>query len=62
MEKDEILRKDIKILKAVSGISYKEVAEHLEIKECSLYAWLYGRYNFSTKRKERLREIINTLS
>lgn len=59
---DEILRKNIKMLKALQNIKYKEIAEYLEVKECSFYAWIQGKYNFSTERKQRLQEIISTLS
>lgn len=58
---DEMLRKDIKLLKALQNITYREIAEYLEVKECSFYAWIQGKYNFSTERKRRLYEIIATL-
>ena len=34
------LRKQVKLLKALQGISYTEIAEHLEIHRNSLYNWL----------------------
>lgn len=58
---DDFLRRELKILKALDGITYKEVAEYLEIKECSMYKWIQGAFNFSTERKARLYEIISTL-
>ena len=58
---DEILRKELKIMKALQGITYKEVAEYLEIKECSMYKWIQGAFNFSAEKKERLNEIIANL-
>lgn len=36
------LRTEIKMLKALQGISYTEIAEHLEIQRNSLYNWLNG--------------------
>ena len=44
---NEYLRKEVKILKALQGISYKELAEYLEVKVNSLYSWLRGNYDFS---------------
>ena len=38
------LRKEIKLLKALQGVSYTEIAEHLEIHRNSLYNWLNGQY------------------
>lgn len=58
---DEILRKEIKIMKALQGITYREIAEYLEIQQTSMYKWLNGAYNFSAEKKERLYEIIATL-
>ena len=39
---NENLRKEVKLLKALQGISYKEVAEFLEIRQDSFYNWLKG--------------------
>ncbi len=38
----DYLRKSVKELKAYQGVSYKEVAEYLEIKQSSFYSWLNG--------------------
>ena len=37
---DDYLRREVKRLKLYQDIKYKEIAELLEIKECSFYAWL----------------------
>lgn len=58
---DEQLRKSVRRLKAFQQITYKEMAELLEIKTCSFYSWLQGHYNFSAERKEYLQAIINDL-
>ena len=58
---DEIMRKKCKELKCFCGISYKEIAEYLEVKRNSFYNWLNGDYNFSAERLERLQEIVATL-
>ena len=55
------LRKDVKLLKALQGISYKEVAEFLEIRQDSFYNWLKGYYEFSEERQSRLLDIIACL-
>lgn len=55
------LRKEVKLLKAFQGVSYKELAELLEIRTDSFYNWLCGYYNFGEERQERLLDIIDTL-
>ena len=47
---NEYLRKEVKMLKALQGISYKELAEYLEVKVNSLYSWLRGNYDFGENR------------
>lgn len=56
------LRKEIKLLKALQGVSYNEIAEHLEIHKNSFYNWLKGYYNLSEEKENRLIEIINLIS
>lgn len=56
------LRKKIKLLKALQGVSYNEIAEHLEIHKNSFYNWLKGYYNLSAEKENRLIEIINLIS
>lgn len=58
---DEELRKEVKLLKALQGISYKEIAELLDIKQDSFYSWLKGYYDFGTFRHNHLQQIINYL-
>ena len=36
------LREKVKLLKALQGISYKEISEYLDIKQNSLYNFLRG--------------------
>ena len=55
------LRKEIKLLKALQDINYNEIAEYLEIKRNSFYCWLKGYYSLSTKKTNKLIEIINNL-
>jgi DNA-directed RNA polymerase specialized sigma24 family protein len=55
---NEKLRTDVKLLKALQGVSYKEIAEYLEIKQDSLYSWLRGYYNLSEEKIERLQDVI----
>lgn len=56
---DDILRHQVKLLKALQGISYKEIAERIGIKPDSLGSWLRCNYNFSDTRIERLKQIID---
>lgn len=58
---NDFLRKECKLLKALQGVSYKELAENLEIKTDSFYCWLKGYYNFSFERQQRLKEIVSIL-
>lgn len=55
------LRKECKLLKALQNVSYKELAENLEIKTDSFYCWLQGYYDFGDKKQQRLQEIISLL-
>lgn len=55
------LRKEVKLLKALQGISYKEVAEFLEIRQDSFYNWLKGYYEFGEERQRRLWDVIACL-
>ena len=55
------LRKQVKLLKALQGISYKELAEYLELPPKSFYNWLNGQYEFGEEREKRLFEIIADL-
>lgn len=58
---NESLRKQVKMLKALQNISYKEIAEYLEINQNSFYNFINGQYNLSQERAERLQEIIINL-
>lgn len=58
---NQILRKEVKILKAIQGVSYKELAEYLEIRQDSFYNWLNGQYDLGDKKQKRLFEIVATL-
>lgn len=58
---NEYLRKECKLLKAIQGISYKEIAEYLEITQDSFYCWIKGYYDLGNKKQKRLRTIIEDL-
>lgn len=58
---NEALRKQVKELKVYQDITYKELAEYLEIQRNSFYNWLKGYYNFSEEKQIQLQEIINNL-
>ena len=55
------LSKEVKLLKVFQDISYKEIAELLEIRTDSFYNWLCGYYDLGNKKQERLLDIIDTL-
>mgnify|MGYP003303045899 CR=1 FL=1 len=58
---NEKLRKEVKLLKALQGISYTEMAEYLEIKKNSFYNWIHGDYNLSEEKQRQLNDIITNL-
>ena len=51
----------LKLLKALQGIAYKEIADYLEIRQDSFYNWLKGYYEFSEERQRRLLDVIACL-
>lgn len=56
------LRKEVKMLKALQGVSYTDIACDLEIHRNSFYNWLKGHYELSYDKEKRLIEIINLIS
>lgn len=56
------LRKQIKLLKALQGVQYSEIAALLEIQKNSFYNWIKGYYNLSAEKEKRLIEIITDIS
>ena len=58
---NDYLRKEVKLLHALQGIKYKEIAEYLEIKQDSFWSWLHSYYDFGSEKQQRLEEIIETL-
>lgn len=58
---NEYLRKECKLLKAFTGITYKEMSEYLEIKQDSFYSWLKGHFDLSEEKQNTLHEIIINL-
>lgn len=58
---NEKLRNEVKLLKALQGVSYKEIAGFLEIRQDSFYNWLKGYYDLGEERQRRLFEVISCL-
>lgn len=58
---NDYLRKECKLLKAFQGISYKEIAEYLEITQDGFYCWIKGYYDLSNRKQQRLKMIIEDL-
>jgi DNA-directed RNA polymerase specialized sigma24 family protein len=58
---NEYLRKECKLLKALQGISYTEIAEYLEISASSFHNWLCNAYDFGEERQAKLQEVIANL-
>lgn len=55
------LRKNVRMLKALQDISYKELCSYINIKESSMYNWLREQYDLSQTKSSQLEEIINIL-
>jgi len=56
------LRKEVKLLKALQGISYKELAEeYLGIRQDSFYSWLRGYYNLGQEKQQQLYDVVSNL-
>lgn len=55
------LRKECKLLKALQGIPYTQLATLLGIPASSFYNWLSNSYDYGEERQKHLLEIINTL-
>lgn len=60
--KQEELRKSVRVLKALQNVSYRELADMLEIKESSMYNWLRSQYDLSAEKASLLNEIVSTLT
>ena len=59
---NDFLRREVKLLKALQGISYTELAEnYLEIKKNSFYSWLHGDFDLSKEKQNLLYDVIETL-
>ena len=58
---NNILRNQVKELKIYQNITYRELAEYLEISRNSFYNWICGYYNLGDEKQQRLKEIINNL-
>ena len=58
---NEILRNEVKLIKVYQGVSYKELAEYLDIRQDSFYSWLKGRYDLGEQKQQLLKEILDTI-
>ncbi len=61
MKQDDFLRRSVKEIKCYQGITYKEIAELLEISYGSFINYLHGQYELGEEKAERLKEIIYDL-
>lgn len=55
------LREQVKLLKAFQNITYKELAEYLEITQNGFYCWLRGNYELGDRKQKKLKDIIDIL-
>ena len=61
IEINERLRYEVKQLKAFQDISYKDIAELLEMNTKSFYLWLRGHYKLGLEKQHKLTDIISDL-
>jgi len=64
LDKNEInekLRYEVKQLKAVQDISYKCIADLLEMNRKSFSLWLRGHYKLGLEKQHKLTDIISDL-
>ena len=52
------LRKQVRLLKANRGITFKEISLQLGLKGNSFYNWLCNKYELSTDKQAQLQGII----
>ena len=52
------LRQEVRVLKALQNIKYKEIAEKIGISQDSIYNWLRGNYDFGEARLQRLSAVL----
>lgn len=57
----EKLRERTKLCKVYEDITYKELAEYLEIHPKSFYAWLSGYYDLSQEKAKKLKYLIDDI-
>ena len=52
------LRREVRLLKALQGTSYKKFAEAMGIAQSNFSNWLCGKYNFGEEKQKQLIGII----
>lgn len=55
------LRQQVKLLKVIKNITYKEIALVLGIKPNSFYNWMRGEYELSNTTECKLKNIVRDL-
>lgn len=61
MNQNENLRLKVRMLKATTGISYKQLSNSIDIKYRSFLNWLGGQYELSYQKAYKLEQIVNKL-
>ena len=61
MRNQDKLRQKVKIAKAISDWSYKDMSEVIEVSTNAFYNWLNGAYQFSRNKEVALIDLINSL-
>lgn len=61
MINNDIMRKEVRAVKAFQNVSYKKIAELLGISQKSMYNWLGKEYSFSLDTLSRLSAIIDEI-
>lgn len=56
------LRKQVRLLKASKGITFKEISLQLGLKGNSFYNWLCNKYELSADKQAQLQSIIEEVT
>ena len=56
--KQDNLRNQVKLAKVCSDITYKQLAQAIDIRFQSFYNWMNGAYDLSYKKAKELQDIV----
>lgn len=60
-ELNEIYRKELRVLKANTRISFKQMKEYLGLSKSGFYHWINAYYDLSEEKLEQVAQMIEDL-